>query len=244
VPEQTKTIYVIAGCNGAGKTTFAREYLPHEAKCLRFLNADELARGLSPLDPAAGAFKAGRLLLREVHEAISKGETFALESTLSGAHLRERVPRSAQARLLYRTALPLARVAGAGDRSRSPARAQRRTRCSGGGYSTPIRSEPKAFAGGLSASQRAMDGLGQSRTTAKTSGIVPPGRYTLCQGSAETMRSTTIRKPASKADLEFIAGAQRAFRRVARKLRAESKRTGIPLAVWPQKDIAPKKKKG
>jgi len=84
MPERTPTIYIIAGCNGAGKTTFAREYLPHEVKCLRFLNADELARGLSPLDPEAGAFKAGRLLLREVHESISKRETFALESTLSG----------------------------------------------------------------------------------------------------------------------------------------------------------------
>ena len=84
MPERAPTIYIIAGCNGAGKTTFAREYLPHEVKCLRFLNADELARGLSPLDPVAGAFKAGRLLLREVHESISKRETFALESTLSG----------------------------------------------------------------------------------------------------------------------------------------------------------------
>lgn len=84
MPERVPTIYLIAGCNGAGKTTFAREYLPHEVKCLRFFNADELARGLSPLDPSAGAFKAGRLLLEEVHDSISKGETFALESTLSG----------------------------------------------------------------------------------------------------------------------------------------------------------------
>ncbi len=49
------TIYLIAGCNGAGKTTFAKEFLPHEVKCLRFYNADELARGLSPLDPSAAA---------------------------------------------------------------------------------------------------------------------------------------------------------------------------------------------
>jgi len=84
VPDRTPTIYIIAGCNGAGKTTLAREYLPHEVKCLRFLNADELARGLSPLDPSAGAFKAGRLLLKEIHDSISKRETFALESTLSG----------------------------------------------------------------------------------------------------------------------------------------------------------------
>jgi hypothetical protein len=57
------------------------------------------------------------------------------------------------------------------------------------------------------------------------------------------MSSTRTLKRATKADLEFIAGAQRAFRRVARKLCAESKRTGIPLAIWPQKG-APKKKKG
>jgi len=53
-------IYLIAGCNGAGKTTFAGEFLPKEVKCLRFLNADEIARGLSPLDPSAGAVQAGR----------------------------------------------------------------------------------------------------------------------------------------------------------------------------------------
>src|ERR1700730_13097060 len=78
------TIYLIAGCNGAGKTTFAKEVLPHEVKCLRFYNADEIARGLSPLDPSAGAIKAGRILLSEVRESIDRHETFALESTLSG----------------------------------------------------------------------------------------------------------------------------------------------------------------
>jgi len=54
-------IYLIAGCNGAGKTTFAKEFLPHEVKCLRFYNADEIARGLSPLDPSAGARVARKL---------------------------------------------------------------------------------------------------------------------------------------------------------------------------------------
>src|SRR5882724_6405272 len=78
------TIYLIAGCNGAGKTTFPKEFLTKEVKCLRFLNADEIARGLSPLDPAAGAVKAGRLLLSEVEECLHRRETFALESTLSG----------------------------------------------------------------------------------------------------------------------------------------------------------------
>jgi predicted ABC-type ATPase len=84
MPRPRPTIYVIAGCNGAGKTTFAKEFLPHEVKCLRFYNADEIARGLSPLDPSAGAIKAGRLLLGEVRASIDRHETFALESTLSG----------------------------------------------------------------------------------------------------------------------------------------------------------------
>jgi predicted ABC-type ATPase len=78
------TIYLIAGCNGAGKTTFAKEFLPKEVKCLRFLNADEIARGLSPLKPSAGAMQAGRLLLQEIDESFRRRETFALESTLSG----------------------------------------------------------------------------------------------------------------------------------------------------------------
>lgn len=78
------TIYVIAGCNGAGKTTFAKEFLPHEVKCLRFYNADEVARGLSPFDPSAGAIKAGRVLLNEIRDSLNRHETFAVESTLSG----------------------------------------------------------------------------------------------------------------------------------------------------------------
>jgi predicted ABC-type ATPase len=57
MPAPKPTIYLIAGCNGAGKTTFEKEFLPHEVKCLRFYNADEIARGLSPLDPSAARSK-------------------------------------------------------------------------------------------------------------------------------------------------------------------------------------------
>ena len=84
MPAPPPTIYLIAGCNGAGKTTFAKEFLPKEVKCLRFLNADEIARGLSPLKPSAGAIRAARLLLTQVEECLRRRETFALESTLSG----------------------------------------------------------------------------------------------------------------------------------------------------------------
>ena len=81
---QKPTIYLIAGCNGAGKTTFAKEFLPKEVKYLRFLNADDLARGLSPLKPSAGAVRAARILLTQVDECLRRREPFALESTFSG----------------------------------------------------------------------------------------------------------------------------------------------------------------
>ena len=63
---------------------FAKEFLPKEVKCLRFLNADEIARGLSPLKPSASAVQAARLLLTQVEDCLRRRETFALESTLSG----------------------------------------------------------------------------------------------------------------------------------------------------------------
>ena len=77
------TLYIIGGCNGAGKTTFSRELLPAMG-VKRFLNADEIAKGLSPLDPTLVAFKAGRLLLEEVELLLAAKASFAIESTLSG----------------------------------------------------------------------------------------------------------------------------------------------------------------
>jgi len=77
-------LYLIAGCNGAGKTTFAKSFLPNEAKCLNFLNPDLIAQGLSPLDSQAAAIKAGRVLLEEFRAYVARRESFAIESTLSG----------------------------------------------------------------------------------------------------------------------------------------------------------------
>jgi len=64
------TIYLIAGANGVGKTTFAREFLPKEVNCLRFMNADEVARGLSPFAPEAASIRAGRVLIGEIRAAL------------------------------------------------------------------------------------------------------------------------------------------------------------------------------
>lgn len=84
MPGAGKKIIIIAGPNGAGKTTFARAFLPEEAHCPRFINADLIAAGLSPFKPEMAAAKAGRLMLAEIADATSRGESFSFETTLSG----------------------------------------------------------------------------------------------------------------------------------------------------------------
>ncbi len=80
----SKKIIIIAGANGAGKTTFARSFLPGEANLPRFINADLIAAGLAPFAPETAAIKAGRLMLEEIHQCVRAGESFAFETTLSG----------------------------------------------------------------------------------------------------------------------------------------------------------------
>lgn len=78
------TCWIIAGPNGAGKTTFALEYLPQVAQCSRFVNADLIAAGLSPLAPERELLAASRLFLGEIEACIAKCEDFAFETTLAG----------------------------------------------------------------------------------------------------------------------------------------------------------------
>jgi predicted ABC-type ATPase len=78
------TLYVIAGPNGVGKTTFADRFLPDEAKQLEFVNADLIARGLSPYDPEAAAMEAGRIALTRIRELIASRTGFTWETTMSG----------------------------------------------------------------------------------------------------------------------------------------------------------------
>lgn len=68
----------------AGKTTFALEYLPQVAQCSRFVNADLIAAGLSPLAPERELLAASRLFLGEIEACIAKCEDFAFETTLAG----------------------------------------------------------------------------------------------------------------------------------------------------------------
>lgn len=77
-------VYIIAGPNGAGKTTFAREFLPLYANCRNFVNADLIAKGVSPFSPEAAAFRAGRLMLGEIELLATRSVDLGFETTLSG----------------------------------------------------------------------------------------------------------------------------------------------------------------
>lgn len=78
-----RNLYIIAGCNGAGKTTASYSILPEILNCREFVNADEIAKGLSPFQPDKVAFESGRIMLNRIRELIGNGVDFAFETTLS-----------------------------------------------------------------------------------------------------------------------------------------------------------------
>src|SRR4051794_37687647 len=84
---------VIAGANGAGKTTFAREFLVKDAGVIHFINADLIASGISPLQPQRAGLAAGRLFIAELERLGSSRKDFAFETTLSGKRHLERLRR-------------------------------------------------------------------------------------------------------------------------------------------------------
>lgn len=77
------TLYIIAGCNGAGKTTASYSVLPDLLNCREFVNADEIAKGLSPFNPESVAIEAGKLMLQRIDLLLSQKKTFAIETTLA-----------------------------------------------------------------------------------------------------------------------------------------------------------------
>lgn len=79
-----KRVYIIAGSNGSGKTTFAGKFLPDYAKCPHFVNTDLIAQGLSPFSPQIAAMKAGRIVIGQIDDLAGKGVNFAFETTLAG----------------------------------------------------------------------------------------------------------------------------------------------------------------
>jgi len=78
-----KKLYVIAGCNGAGKTTASYTIFPEILDCDEFVNADEIAKGLSPFRPEKAGIQAGRLMLQRLKSLIKNSQDFAFETTLA-----------------------------------------------------------------------------------------------------------------------------------------------------------------
>ena len=89
-------LYIIAGCNGAGKTTASYTILPDMLNCDEFVNSDEIAKRLSPNNPEESAIRASRLMMERIDELIDKGETFGVETTLTTRTLTRVIVRAQQ----------------------------------------------------------------------------------------------------------------------------------------------------
>ncbi len=98
-------LFIISGCNGSGKTTASYTILPEMLNCNEFVNADEIAKGISPFMPESAAIQAGRIMLQRVKELLAEGKDFAMETTLATrTHLniiREAQSRGYTVTLLY-----------------------------------------------------------------------------------------------------------------------------------------------
>ncbi|MBF2055688.1 MAG: zeta toxin family protein [Cyanobacterium sp. T60_A2020_053] len=79
-------LYMVGGANGSGKTTVAKEILTSFLNVYEYVNADEIARGLSPFCPENVSVQAGKLMIKRLHYLCEHNIGFALESTLSGSN--------------------------------------------------------------------------------------------------------------------------------------------------------------
>lgn len=91
-----KNLYIIAGCNGAGKTTASFTILPDILDCKEFVNADEIARGLSPFQPDKVSFEAGRIMLNRIENLFQDNQSFAFETTLATKSYKNKIIEAKQ----------------------------------------------------------------------------------------------------------------------------------------------------
>lgn len=98
-------LYIISGCNGAGKTTASYTILPELLECREFVNSDEFAKFLSPFDPSTASVGASRMMISKVHYLMDRGLTFSIETTLATRSLlgvvREAKNKGYTVQLLY-----------------------------------------------------------------------------------------------------------------------------------------------
>jgi len=90
----SKSLYIIAGCNGAGKTTASFTILPKILNCHEFVNADEIAVGLSPFQPAKATVEAGKIMLSRIEYLLNENVNFAFETTLASRTYKHTVLKS------------------------------------------------------------------------------------------------------------------------------------------------------
>lgn len=88
---QEKNLYIISGCNGAGKTTASFTILPEILECREFVNADEIAKGLSPFQPENVAIEAGRIMLHRINELLNSNKNFSFETTLATKSYKNKI---------------------------------------------------------------------------------------------------------------------------------------------------------
>ena len=87
-------LYIISGCNGAGKTTASYSLLPEMLDCKEFVNSDEFAKGLSPFDPSKASIQASRMMLMKIRYLLSRHQDFAVETTLATRTLLKTVKQA------------------------------------------------------------------------------------------------------------------------------------------------------
>ena len=97
------SLYIIAGCNGSGKTTASFTILPKILSCKEFVNADEIARGISPFQPNEVALESGRIMLQRINELLDANEDFAVETTLASKLYKNFITKAKQRK--YETTL-------------------------------------------------------------------------------------------------------------------------------------------
>jgi predicted ABC-type ATPase len=88
---EEKNLFIIGGCNGAGKTTASFTILPEIINCKEFVNADEIAKGLSPFQPEKVSFEAGKIMLNRINELLLQEQSFAFETTLSKRSYKNKI---------------------------------------------------------------------------------------------------------------------------------------------------------
>ena len=94
VEVEEKNLYIIAGCNGAGKTTASYTILPEIIECKEFVNADEIAKGLSPFQPEKVSFESGRIMINRINELLKENQSFAFETTLSTRSYKNKIVKA------------------------------------------------------------------------------------------------------------------------------------------------------